>query len=167
MNAYQTETEQHEGEMGRAAVVGAVAGIVGGIVMGVMLQLGTEVLPVLGLIIGEPAWLWGWLVNLGLGAFYGVVFGVTLAYPAVQRLTPVDSFIDHVLSGLIYGTLVAMVTIALLPFIAEILGAFGPPTSKATDPDLMAATPAVVLTLGHLAYGLVVGGVYAALQREE
>jgi hypothetical protein len=164
----EDDTAGHRGEMGRATVVGAVGGLVGAVVMGLILQFGTNLLPVLGGLLGMPGLLWGWVVNLLLGAFYGAVFAGVLASPSVHRFVPIDTFSEYVLAGIIYATFVAMASIGMFPFISEILQPGSPPISPSqtpvTEAGMFAAVPAIVLTLGHFVYGAILGAAYSVLQ---
>jgi len=159
--------EEHRGEMGRAVGVGAAAGVVASVPMGLFLQFGTGILPVLGGFVGAPSLLGGWLMNVVMGIVHGIFFALVLAWPAVHRYVPIDAFADYTLSGLVYGTLVAMVTIAALPFVMDVLQALGRDAGVAggpSNPAMVGLGASVVLSVGHLVYGVVLGAAYAILQ---
>lgn len=165
MSTGRGDYEEHRGKMGRAATIGAVSGFVAGIPMGLFLQFGTGILPVLGGLVGAPSLLWGWVINLVISVGHGVVFALVLAHPAVHHEIPIDTFAEYVMSGLVYGTLVAMVTIALLPFTMQVLGTSGSGGAGGpTNPGMVGLVSSILLAIGHLAYGGLLGALYAAMQ---
>ena len=150
----------------RAIGVGALAGLVAGVGMGLVLQVGTDLLPLLGAVAGETTLLRGWLVHLGVSALYGILFAVILAYPPVESFLDTFGFREYVLVGIIYGVSVAAVSIGLLPFVFDLPWAPRPtPSASGTVPasTVGGLVPAAMFGLGHLVYGAIAGAVYAWL----
>lgn len=148
----------------RAVGAGLVGGLVAGVVMGIVLQFGTGLIPEFGAFAGERSVLRGWLVHLLLSTAYGVAFAVVVAYPAVRDFFDTFGSTEYVLVGVTYSTMVAAVTIGILPFAFEVPWA---PGSRASQRGAVGAgfgglVPAMLFAVGHLVYGAVLGAVYAA-----
>lgn len=133
---------------------GLVGGIAGGIVMGIMLTM--QMTPVIENAIpamyGLEGALFGWAAHLFHSAVLGVVFGAVLA--AAGRTNP--SLGTGAGAGLAYGVVLwAVLAVIVMPVWLSAVG-FG------MAPDL----PNVNMQslVGHLAYGLVLGVVYALIE---
>lgn len=149
----------------RAVGVGALGGFLAGIAMGILFQVGTGVLPFLGAFLGETSLLLGWIVHLLISVVYGVVFTVLVAYPPIQSFMHEFRFRDYVLAGIVYATMVAAATIAVLPFVFEVPWAAVPAGAQLSDlleSTLGGVFALVMFSVAHVVYGAIVGGVYAA-----
>lgn len=164
MGSTETEDDQLWAIEARAVGAGAVSGFVGGIGMGIVLQLGTDLMPVLGAFAGETSVLRGWIVHLVISMLYGVLFALVVSYPLVQRFLDSVGMSDYLFGGVIYAAMIAAVTIAMLPFVLElpwIERSAGSPFVPL--PELFGLLPAAMFGLGHLVYGAILGAVYAAI----
>jgi hypothetical protein len=166
MSGVETENERLLRLEARAVGAGLAGGIVAGVGMGLVLQFGTELLPVLGAFLGETSVLRGWLVHLAIGALYGILFAVVLAYPAIQDFTEFFETPEYVFAGITYTVMMAAVTIGILPFVFEL-----PWTGTASDgaspnipgPAVAGLLPATMFAIAHVVYGAILGAVYAAV----
>jgi len=150
----------------RAVGAGAISGFVAGIGMGLLLQFGTELLPVFGAFAGRTSLLRGWVVHLVISVLYGVFFAFVVAYPAVQSFMGDFGDFDYVLAAIVYATMIAAGTIALLPFVFElpwVTNALQAQYEEVPGPLLGGLAPAAVFSLGHLVYGFILGAVYTVI----
>ncbi len=104
----------------RAMGVGTLGGFLAGFAMGIIFQIGTGILPFLGAFLSERSVLMGWVVHLIISVIYGIFFTVIVAYPPVQSFMNEFRFWDYVLMGIVYATLAAAASIAVLPFLFEV-----------------------------------------------
>ena len=153
----------------RAVGAGAASGAVAGVAMGIVLQFGTELLPEFGAFVGEVSVLRGWLVHLIVSVLYGVAFAVVVAYPPVRSFMTSFTVSEYTLAGLTYATMIAAVTITLLPFVFELPWATASTQqpASATPAGLDDLVPAVVFGVAHLVYGTILGFVYALVGRRD
>lgn len=133
---------------------GLVGGLAGGLVFGAMMS--AMMTPVMEMAIPAlygiegPAGLAGWVIHMSNSAVLGVVFGILAGSTGLER----SGLIVGV--GLVYG---AALWIALAAIVMPIwLGAVGfPGTPPLPNVNVMSL-------VGHLAYGLVLGIVYASVR---
>jgi hypothetical protein len=126
---------------------GVAGGLAGGIVFGALMQA-WEMMPMVAQLVGADAAGVGWLVHLAISMFAGAVFAALFAAWAA-RLVPAA------LIGLGYGAAWWVVG-----------GLLVMPARLGMDVFVFDATAWRSLG-GHLAYGLVLGVVYAGLARRE
>ncbi|WP_336362496.1 histidine kinase [Halalkalicoccus salilacus] len=133
---------------------GLVGGLAGGLVFGAMMS--AMMTPVMEMAIPAlygiegPAGLAGWVIHMSNSAVLGVVFGILAGSAGLER----SGLIVGV--GLVYG---AALWIALAAIVMPIwLGAVGFPATPPL-PNVNAMS-----LVGHLAYGLVLGIVYASVR---
>lgn len=104
-----------------------------------------------------PAGIVGWIIHMSHGAVIGVVFAAIVQW--AQRNERLGTATNVTLAGLAYG-LVEWVVLAVivLPIWLSAVGFPGAP-----------AVPAINTTsfVGHVIYGLLLGGTYAALSRPQ
>jgi hypothetical protein len=146
----------------RAIGVGTVGGFVAGIAMGLLFQFGTDLMPVIGALGGEPTALRGWLVHLVVSALYGAAFAVIVAYPPVRDFMATFGPLEYVMVAIVYAVMMAAVTISLLPFVYELPWAT-PPGGTAEGgpgPSIGGLVPAAIFGLAHVVYGAVLGVAY-------
>lgn len=147
------------------SVAGIVGGLAGGVVMGIILQLGTELMPVFGRVLGAESVAYGWLVHLFTSAIFGLLFAVFVAFPIVRELERTVG--TSALLAVIHASALSYVTIGVLLPAATI--AFGLPdvalfSELSPGPGLEGLLPAGLFSLGHVVYGAVLGVVYAVLE---
>lgn len=98
-----------------------LAGLVAGVPTGIVLQLGTDVMTLLGVFAGGSAVV-GWIVHLVLSAAFGATFGWMVEWPVFRTLT--DTTGGSVFLGVIHGVVwFAYVMIGVVvPGIVRLLG---------------------------------------------
>lgn len=145
---------------------GVVAGIIGGIAMGVVLQFGTDILPLVGSLTGQPSLVIGWIIHLVMSAVFGAAFVVLVSLPIFHDVS--RSFSGTVLLGIVHATMLATLVIAILPFTMTIFGTSqmgGPlPFQQVPGPGGGGLIPAAIFGVSHLLYGAILGGAYAVLR---
>lgn len=144
--------------------LGAAAGLVAGIPMGVILHLGTDLLPVIGAVSGEPSIVVGWIVHLAVSIGAGVSFAVFVALPLFHEVT--RSVAGCVIVGILNAFGMAAVFVGLiLPIFVDIIGANRSelvfPFGSVPGPAVDAMFGAVIFAMAHIVYGTVLGVVYA------
>lgn len=166
MDSTQTQNEQLWRIELRAVGAGGLGGLVAGIAMGIIFQLGTEVLPVLGAFAGKTTVQRGWIVHLLISITYGTLFAIIAGYPPVQRfLEDFDAF-EYVLVGIVYATMVAALSIAILPFVFRlpwVTPAARGPFPNIPGPVFGSLLQATMFGLGHLVYGAILGSIYVSI----
>lgn len=144
---------------------GAVAGLGGGIVMGLVLQLGTDLLPVIGGVAGRATLVRGWLVHLTVSGIYGLAFAVFLSFPFIRDVA--DSVGACVLLGVIHASALGFITVGVvLQLATAVFGLSSDPLSSLLVPGPGAGSliEAGVFGLSHLLYGLVLGTLFGVLR---
>lgn len=144
---------------------GAVAGLAGGIVMGLVLQLGTDLLPVIGGLTGGASAVRGWLVHLAVSVAYGIAFPVILSFPYIRDMA--DSVGASILFGVIHASALGFITVGVVLQAATVIfGLSGSPLSTVLVPGPSAGSlvPAGVFGLSHLLYGIVLGTLYGVIR---
>jgi uncharacterized membrane protein YagU involved in acid resistance len=138
-----------------------VAGLIAGLVFGLMMHMMTaptpdggrmSVIAMVGQIIGSPTVTVGWLYHLFNSAVIGAIFGWLLgarvySYGAALGWGAAYGFAWWILGGLV-----------LMPVMLGM-----PPFAPLTMPDMQMV--AVGSLIGHLIFGLILGGVFVALTR--
>lgn len=147
------------------SIAAALGGLAGGIAMGVVLQLGTELMPVIGRLAGEATLLRGWAVHLVTSVLFGLLFAVFVSFPIVRDLeTTVGA---SALLGVIHASALAFVTIGvLLPAATVVLGYSDVSLTQhvVPGPGGAALVEAGFFGLAHVVYGVVLGVVYAVVE---
>lgn len=137
---------------------GAASGFVATAVMGVAITLGDLAVlreAIAGLYAFEGNLLAGWVAHLVHGSLFGVLFAATLSDPALHRVT--DWAWKSVLAGVVYALVLALAGAGIImPIWLNVVGFASPPPV----PNVSAA-----LVGWHVLYGVVLGGVYTALDR--
>jgi predicted lipid-binding transport protein (Tim44 family) len=135
---------------------GVVGGLAGGLVFGAMLSLlmPAVVESAIPALWGLEGGLAGWFIHMANAAILGVAFAALVPY-ALDR-TPTAR--EVVGLGIIYGAVLwVLLAVLLMPVWLSAVGfANAPPLPNVNWMSF----------LGHLAYGAVLGGVYAALNTE-
>ena len=147
---------------------GAAAGLVGGVAMGLVLQLGTELLPLIGRLAGSATLVRGWIVHLVTSALFGLVYAAFVSLPYVRDVaTTVGA---NVILGVIHASALSYFTIGVvLPAATIVLGLPESPLSAILVPGPRAGglVDAGFFGVGHVLYGMLLGAVYAVLRGYE
>ncbi len=137
---------------------GALAGLLATVVMGVAISvtdLSTLQIAIAGLYGQSGSLVTGWIAHLVHGTVFGSLFTLLLADPGLHRLT--DWYWKTVLAGVVYSVVLAVAGAGILmPIWLGLVGFPVPPSiPNVTTPMLF----------WHLTYGLVLGGLYPAIDR--
>lgn len=141
-------------------VSGLVSGLVGGIVMGGILHAGSNLMPLIGAIYGEPTVMGGWISHLLNSAFIGVLFAVIITRPTIR--TRIGTVTEYLIAGVLYATTVGIVTAGImLPITMNVTGTHQLPEPAIAITGLIGEM-LVVISVGvaHIAYGFVLGSVF-------
>ena len=127
------------------AVHGAVGGIAGGIVFGLLMQA-MGMIPMVAQLVGSSATVVGWVVHLAISAFIGITFAVLLgsAAPTLTRALLLGA--GYGVFWWVFGALLLM-------------------PARLGMPVFELSSTAWQSLMGHLLFGLVLGGVFSALSR--
>lgn len=144
-------------------VVGAVVGLLAGLPTGIVLQLGTDLIPVFGGILGTESALVGWVFHLVLSTVFGAFFGWHVKWPVFRALT--DSVAGSVMWGVIFGVVwYAYVVIGvIIPGVTTMLGL---QIGDVPGPALGELSTAAAFSLAYILYGVVLGFGYAIVESE-
>ena len=149
-----TDYDPFEAHVGWRA--GVAAGLAAAVVMGVGMTLLEPSLlreSIAGLYGASGSLAAGWLVHLGHGALFGLVFAVVLADPGLVRVG--HRFPGSVVAGLVYGMVLAVAGMGIvMPMWLEAVG-------LASAPEIPFLTAS--LLAWHLVFGLVLGALFPAL----
>ena len=144
---------------------GFTGGLIGGIAMGLVLHLGAGLIELLGALVPGPgaAVGVGWTVHMVLSVLFGLAFAALASRRVVQDL--VDSFIDYVVVGLVFGAVLGLFAGGFLfPVAMQQAGVATLPLPFLPVPGVAAELfSALLFAIGHLVYGLVLGAVFATV----
>lgn len=129
----------------RSVVTGAVAGLIGGIVFGVMMAT-QNMLPMVGMLIGQDNALIGFVVHLIISAFIGATFGVI-----ATRLP--GNWSSRLVSGGVYG--IVWWVLGALILMPLMLGM--------NDMVLQIDQPQIMSLIGHIIFGVITGAAFKLL----
>ncbi|WP_428222014.1 hypothetical protein [Halorientalis brevis] len=125
-------------------------GLLAGLVMGLLMQFLAEMMPMVGALYGMPTATAGWIAHIFHSVVLALVFAAIVTSPPLNRYARSSRGIVGL--GLAYG---AVIWFALAGFLMPVwLGAVGVPDVPVPN---LAATSLVF----HLAYGAILGIVYA------
>ncbi len=125
---------------------GIAGGLAGGVAFGIMMQA-LGMIGMIAMIVGSESIAVAWAVHLAISTLFGAVYGA-LAAPRVAGWAP------GLLTGLAYGALLWVLgPLLLMP-------------AQMGMPLFTVDTMAVQSLVGHLVFGLVLGGVVVALARQ-
>jgi uncharacterized membrane protein YagU involved in acid resistance len=125
-------------------VAGIAGGLAGGVVFGILMQT-MDMIPMVAMLIGSKSVAVGWLVHLAISAFIGATYALLFA-----RWT--TGLVPAALIGLGYGV------------VWWVLGALLIMPAKLGMDVFMFNKTAWQSLMGHLAYGLLLGVVYALVR---
>jgi hypothetical protein len=144
---------------------GVTGGLVAGIAMGLVLHFGGNQIELLGGLATEPGTAVGvgWTIHLMLSIGFGLLFAAIASRNAVQQL--MDDFSDYVIAGLVFGAILGLFAGGVVfPLAMERAGVATLPVPLLPISGITAELfGALLFGFGHLVYGLVLGGVFAAV----
>lgn len=148
-------------------VAGAIAGLAAGVPTGIVLQLGTDVMSLLGAFAGGSAVV-GWIVHLVLSAAFGAQFGWMVEWPLFRTLTNTTG--GSVFLGAIHGVVwYAYIVIGIVvPGIVRLMG-YDPINvimSMVPGTSGFSLLTAGAFSFAYLAWGLMLGFAYAWIEAE-
>lgn len=148
-------------------VGGAIAGLLAGVPTGIVLQLGTDVMTLLGSLAGGSVVV-GWLVHLFLSVVFGAQFGWMVEWPVFRSLT--NTVGGSVFIGAIHGVVwYAYVVIGVvIPGIVRLLG-YDPINvivSMVPGTEAFSLVTAGAFAFAYLAWGAILGFAYAGIEAE-
>ncbi len=133
--------------------------------MGLILHFGGNQIELLGGLapIPGPNVGAGWTIHLILSVLFGLTFAFLVTRQAVQEY--VNTFTEYVIAGIAFATVLGIVGGGLIfPVAMTRAGVAMLPVPLLPLPGLAGALFAALLfAIGHLAYGLVLGAVFAAV----
>ena len=144
---------------------GAIAGLLAGVPTGIVLQVGTDVMTLLGACAGGSVVV-GWLVHLFLSALFGAQFGWMVEWPVFRILT--DTVGGSVFIGAIHGAVwYAYIVVGIvIPGIVRLLG-YDPINvvmSLVPGPGGFSLLSAGAFSFAYLAWGALLGFGYAGIE---
>ena len=145
----------------RAWTSGAIAGLVGGVGMGVVLQFGTDVMAIIGALVGVESAPAGWAVHLAIATAFGVLFVAAFDRPFFDELrTTVSGCLSL---GVAHSAALGLLTGGVvLPASIGFSDGSSLPIAALPLPGVTAGIEVgVVIAVSHLVYGLVLGGTFA------
>jgi hypothetical protein len=130
------------------------AGLGAGIVMGLMIQFVMGIMPVIGALYGAEGLVTGWVAHLVHSVVFALVFAAAVSRPPLSKYA--ESPVSAAGLGLVYGVLLWVVAAAIVMPIW--MGAVGLPS-----PGVPNLNPQSLV--GHVVFGVLLGGLYAVLSR--
>ncbi|RBI62535.1 histidine kinase [halophilic archaeon] len=152
--ASETETAVRR-ETGTVDWTSAVlAGVGAGIAMGLLIQFVMGIMPVIGALYGVESLAAGWIAHLLHSVAFALVFAAVVSRPPLSEYAESTASIAGL--GLAYGVVLWLVAAAIvMPIWMGLVGLPSPGVPN-LDPQSL---------VGHLVYGVLLGGLYAALSR--
>jgi hypothetical protein len=152
--ASETETAVRR-ETGTVDWTSAVlAGVGGGIAMGLMIQFVMGIMPVIGALYGVPGLAAGWVAHLVHSVVFALVFAAVVSRPPLSEYA--ESTASAAGLGLAYGVVLWLVAAAVvMPIWMGLVGLPSPGVPNLNPQSLV----------GHLVYGVLLGGLYGGLSR--
>lgn len=152
-----TVAESESEQFGVDWTAGLVGGVVGTVAFGLMLTVMMAdvievAIPSMYGLAPPRSGVAGWLVHLGHGAILGVVFAGLVSVAGLQG----QSTGRQVAAGVLYGALLWVVLAAI------VMPIWLPAVGSPANPPLPNFN--VQSLVGHLVYGLLLGGVYTAME---
>lgn len=133
---------------------GVVGGLAGGLVFGALLSLMMPAVMEVAIpaLYGLEGGLAGWFIHMTHAAIFGVVFAAIVPY-ALDEMPTAREIVGL---GVVYGAILwVLMAVFLMPVWLSAVGFAGAPPVPNVD---------WMSFVGHLLYGAVLGGVYAALR---
>lgn len=163
----ETAVRRFQGtRLGQYVLGGVGGGLAGGVAMGIVLHLsGENIMRLIGGMYGQTSVLAGWTAHLFNSAVFGVIFVATVRRPFVRDFaTTIGGCIGL---GVVYGALLEVVSTGIvLPMAVGLTGLDEVPFPVLTESVAGAVTIAVAVAVAHLAYGAILGTVYATVRED-
>ncbi|WP_440008062.1 histidine kinase [Halomicrococcus sp. SG-WS-1] len=152
--ASETETAVRR-ETGTVDWTSAVlAGVGAGIAMGLLIQFVMGIMPVIGALYGVESLAAGWIAHLLHSVAFALVFAAVVSRPPLSKYAESTASVTGL--GLAYGVVLWLVAAAIvMPIWMGLVGLPSPGVPNVNPQSLV----------GHLVYGVLLGGLYAALSR--
>lgn len=174
-----TDGHTHDGAGGHwsSTDLAVAAGLIAAIHAGILAQLlAVDAIRLFGGVVGRTDLVWGWLTILAFGAGAGLLFvsSLSVVRETIERLHALTCFVDD--DGTVHGRLPriphTMVTYGLVGVgFGFALASVFLTTTLATVAIVDAAVPpswvALAVTTGCVAFGVLVGGSYGTLVRND
>lgn len=126
-------------------IYGTAAGLAGGVVFGVLMQM-MDMMSMVAMLVGGSSSGLGWVVHLAISALIGTSFAALFGRWAMNLVTSIGLGAAYGMLWWVVGALILM------------------PTKLGMDLMVINDT-ALQSLMGHLMFGMVLGGVYAILAR--
>ncbi|WP_266078997.1 hypothetical protein [Haladaptatus caseinilyticus] len=148
-----SESVRERGVINRTWSSSIVGGLAGGIVFGVLMQ-SMGMLPVVASLYGLDGVVMGWVAHLFHSIVFGLVFGGIMTMTGLRRYA--TKIVPTAGLGAAYGALLWFIAAGIvMPLWLGAVGMEMPPVPNLDPMSLV----------GHLAYGVVLGAVFAAWYR--
>lgn len=143
---------------------GIGAGFLGGLAMGVILHTGADLMTFIGALYGAPTVPAGWITHLVNSVIIGLLFALTVSRAAID--VRINTALEYAIAGMVYATGVGLVVVGvMLPISMRLVGTAALPEPPIPLPGLLGEFVVVVsVAVAHLAYGLVLGATYYAIE---
>jgi uncharacterized membrane protein YagU involved in acid resistance len=141
----------------KSIINGIIGGIVGGVVFGLMMMMTMPgMMEVIGtLIFGQQNLLIGWITHILISIIFGAGFAVGIILLATPLSLDLANIVISLIAGAVYGVVVWIIgPLIIMPLM------MGMPLFNINEMALMSL-------VGHLAFGLVAGGVFGFLSKSE
>lgn len=130
----------------QGVVHGILGGLAGGMVFGVMMQA-LGMMGMIAMLVGSESIAVGWVVHLAISALFGAAYGVVVA-------PRISGWASGLGTGVAFGALLWVIgPLLLMP-------------ARMGRPVFTIDSSALQSLLGHLVFGLVLGGVVALARRK-
>lgn len=134
----------------RIWIAGVGAGLVGGVGMGLIMHFVMGAMPVVGSLYGQPTVIAGWAAHLVHSVVFALIFVGLVTRTGLSRYARTTTLAAG--SAIVYGAVLGIVAGAfVLPIWVNAVSAAGMPVPLLSVPSF----------IGHLVFGLLLGGVYA------
>ncbi|GCF12783.1 hypothetical protein Harman_07180 [Haloarcula mannanilytica] len=148
-------------------IAGAASGLVAGIGMGIVFHAGANLMPFIGALYGWPTVVGGWVVHLLNSVLAGLLFAFVVTRPVFHG--QIESVGESVAAGVVFAAAIGLLSTGLLlPVSMSALGVQSFPEPLVPLPGMLGSL-VVVASVGvaHLAYGLLLGWIYAAVRTRD
>ena len=126
---------------------GIIAGLGGGLIFGIMMAM-MNMLPMVGMLVGQESSVVGFFVHMAISAFFGAAFGLV----AAQFF---QGWTMTLIAGLVYGVIVWFVgALVMMPLMLGM-----------NEMVLQIGQAQWMSLVGHIIFGLVTGGIFAWLSQ--
>lgn len=155
-----TDSLGSTGATRNALGAGVAGGLLGGLGMGVVLHAGSNMMPLVGALYGEPTVLGGWVAHVGHSVLIGLLFAALASRPALKAQTTTVGGCAVV--GIAYAAAVGLATGGfMLPISLNAIGTQTFPEPLLPIPGVLGGILVVIsVGIAHLVYGLLLGAAF-------